>query len=205
MSMAFRSLTKESWRDFEKLFGERGACGGCWCMLWRMKRAEYDRGRGQKNKAAMKRLVDSGATVGLLAYIGTDAVGWCAVAPRKDYPALARSRVLKPIDDKPVWSIACLFISKSHRNRGVSVALLKAAIAYVADRGGRIVEGYPVEPKKPKMPDVFAWTGTASAFRKAGYKECARGSESRPIMRYQIPKRAEGRESAAQRCNEFDA
>ncbi|HEB84575.1 MAG TPA: N-acetyltransferase, partial [Bacteroidetes bacterium] len=28
-------LSPERWGDFEALFGERGACGGCWCMYWR--------------------------------------------------------------------------------------------------------------------------------------------------------------------------
>ncbi|MEX2374936.1 MAG: GNAT family N-acetyltransferase [Dehalococcoidia bacterium] len=188
MRLRFEALTPDNWEDFVRLFGENGACGGCWCTLWRMTRSEHEKGKGERNKSAMKRIVESGAPVGILAYLKEESVGWCAVAPRKDYPALARSRVLKPIDDRPVWSVACLFVDRAHRNRGISVALLRAAASYAAERGGSIVEGYPVEPRKPKMPDVFAWTGTAAAFTKAGYKECARGSESRPIMRRKASK-----------------
>jgi GNAT superfamily N-acetyltransferase len=94
--------------------------------------------------------------------------------------------VLKRIDDKPVWSIVCLFIARPYRRKGVSVELLKAASEYVRHRGGKIVEGYPVEPRKDDMPDVFAWTGIASAFRKAGFVECERRSDARPIMRRKV-------------------
>ncbi|MBW2486837.1 MAG: GNAT family N-acetyltransferase, partial [Deltaproteobacteria bacterium] len=61
-----------------------------------------------------------------------------------------------------------------------------AAVAHVKKQGGTIVEAYPVEPRKDRMPDVFAWTGLASAYAKAGFVECARRSETRPIMRYFI-------------------
>ena len=152
-------------------------------MLWRLKRSEFEKQKGDKNKAAFKAVVDSGEAPGILAYANGNAIGWCAVAPRESYPALDRSRVLKRIDDKPVWSIVCLFIAKDYRRKGVSVELLKAAAQYVRKRGGRLVEGYPVEPRKDAMPDVFAWTGVASAFLKAGFVESARRSETRPIMR----------------------
>jgi len=181
--LQFRPLTSDRWGDFETLFGARGACGGCWCMLWRLKRSEFEKQKGDKNKAALKAVVDSGEAPGILAYANGGAIGWCAVAPRETYPALDRSRVLKRIDDKPVWSIVCLFIAKEYRRKGVSVELLKAAAHYVRKRGVRLVEGYPVEPRKDAMPDVFAWTGVASAFLKAGFVECERRSETRPIMR----------------------
>ncbi len=42
------------------------------------------------------------------------------------------------------------------------------------------------EPKKDKMPEVFAWTDLASTFAKAGFKKCARRLETRPIMRFYI-------------------
>jgi len=40
-----------------------------------------------------------------------------------------------------------------------------------------------MEPRKKEVPDAFAWFGLASAFERAGFKECARRAESRPIMR----------------------
>ncbi len=184
--LTFRPLTSKYWSDFEKLFGPRGACGGCWCMLWRLTRSDFDQQKGEGNRRAMKRFVDRGETPGILAYAGRQPVAWCAVAPRVSYPALERSRVSKRIDDQPVWSITCFFVAKPFRRSGISVELLKAAIDYVQKRGGRIVEGYPVEPKTESMPEVFAYTGLATAFLKAGFTECLRRSETRPIMRFEL-------------------
>jgi len=182
----FHPLTADRWDDLETLFGVRGACGGCWCMLWRLKRSEFEKQKGDKNKVAFKAVVDSGDVPGILAYANGNPIGWCAIAPRETYQALERSRVLKRLDDKPVWSIVCLFIAKPYRRKGVSVQLLRAAADYVRKRGGSIVEGYPVEPRTGAMPDAFAWTGLASAFRQSGFTECARRSDTRPIMRLEL-------------------
>jgi len=182
----YHALTPDRWGDLEELFGERGACGGCWCMWWRLRRSEFEKQKGDKNKAAFKDVVDSGDVPGILAYANGSPIGWCALAPRETYSALERSRVLKRLDDKPVWSIVCLFIAKPYRRKGVSVELLKAAADYVRKRGGKFVEAYPVEPRTGAMPDAFAWTGLASAFRQAGFTECERRSPTRPIMRLEV-------------------
>ena len=175
--------TSDRWSDFETLMGKRGGAGGCWCMLWRLSRPDYEAGKGECNRTAMKALFETGAVPGLIAYDGDEPVGWCSVAPRSALPRLKTARVLKPIDDEPVWSVTCFLIKPSHRRRGVSVALLRAAQVLVRDRGGRILEGYPIEPTSSAYPTVYAWTGFASAFRKAGFEEKARRSATRPIMR----------------------
>jgi GNAT superfamily N-acetyltransferase len=187
--LTFRPLTLDRWSDLEKLFGERGACGGCWCMSWRLHRAQYEKQKGARNKAAFKRIVTAGPPPGVLAYSGAEPVGWCALAPREVHARLENSRVLARVDAQPVWSITCFFVAKPFRRAGVSVQLLKAGVGLAAKHGARLVEGYPVEPKKNPMPDVFAWTGTASAFRKAGFKEVARRSPVRPVMRLEINQR----------------
>lgn len=184
--LEFYTLSSQRWEDLERLFGARGASGGCWCMWWRLRRSEYERQKGQGNRAALKDIVDSGEIPGILAYAEGQPVGWCSVAPRERFPVLERSRVLKRIDEGPVWSVVCLFVSKSFRRKGVTVELLKAAVKYVEEHGGKVVEGYPVEPREGQMPDAFAWTGLASSYRKAGFREQLRRSETRPIMRYEI-------------------
>ena len=183
--LTYHTLTQERWKDFEKLFGERGACGGCWCMSWRLKRAVFEQQKGAANKRAMKKIVSSGEIPGLIAYVGDEPVAWCSVAPREVFPRLENARTLKRIDDKPVWSVVCFFIAKPYRRRGVSSLLLGAAVDYARRSGASIVEGYPFEPKQ-KLPDPFVWTGLVSSFEAAGFKEAARRSASRPIMRYYI-------------------
>ena len=185
-TLAIKPLTPRRWADFEKLFGPRGACAGCWCMFWKLPNKEYNSLAYEGNKAAQKDIVESGRVPGLLAYAGHEAVGWIAVEPRSEYPRLERSRILKPVDEQAVWSITCFFTRRDHRGKGVTVELLKASIEHVRKHGGKIVEGYPSEPKTGKMPAAFVYTGLASAFREAGFTEVARRSETRPIFRYVI-------------------
>jgi GNAT superfamily N-acetyltransferase len=181
-TLACRPATPERWKDVEALFGERGACGGCWCMAWRVSHSVFQEQKGEGNRKAFRKVVKSGAEPGLLLYDGDEPVGWCAVAPREQYPRLDASRILKPVDDRPVWSVSCLFVAKPYRNQGLSTLLLKEAVAFARKRGAKIVEGYPTETDG-KLPDPFVWTGTAAAFRKAGFKEVLRRSRTRPIMR----------------------
>lgn len=186
LRLDIKPLTAGRWADFEKLFGPRGACGGCWCMFWKLPNKEFQALAYEGTKAAQKAIVKSGQAPGLLAYAGGEAVGWIAVEPRSEYPRFERSRVLAPVDDQPVWSITCFFTAKEYRGKGVSIALLKGCADYVRKRGGRIVEGYPIEPKAGKMPPAFVYTGLASAFRMVGFTEVARRSETRPIFRLVI-------------------
>jgi len=155
-------------------------------MIWRLPRRTWLTGKGTKNKRAFKTIVKSGEIPGILGYLGKRPIAWCALAPRQQYLSLARSRVLKPVDDKSVWSISCLFILKPYRRQGISIPLLQAAVEFAAKQGARIVEGYPIEPATERMPDPFVWTGIVSAFTKAGFKEAERRSKTRPIMRYEI-------------------
>jgi len=176
-------LVPERWDDFVRLFGARGACGGCWCMTPRLTRAEYERSKGAGNRRAMRRLVGGARPPGVLGYLDGRPVAWCSIEPRAAFPPLGRSRVLKPVDDRPVWSITCLFIDREHRGGGLSVALIRGAVEHARRLGARIVEAYPIEPGGRDYPDVFAYTGIASAFRRAGFSEIERRAPTRPILR----------------------
>jgi GNAT superfamily N-acetyltransferase len=166
-ALKLRAATPSRWADVERLFGPRGACAGCWCMVWRLSRKDWVAGKGAKNRRALRKIVTSGSKPGVLAYHGKEPI----------------ARVLAPVDDRPVWSISCLFVSRPYRRRGVSVRLLRAAVELAAKQGARIVEGYPTLPFATESPDAFLWTGTASAFLEAGFEEVARRSVTRPIMR----------------------
>jgi len=175
-------LTTQRWDDLEDLFGPRG-CGGCWCMWWRLKRSTFEEQKGEGNRQALKAIVEAGQVPGLLAYAAGQPVGWCALAPRESYPTLEQSRILKRVDDRPVWSVVCFFVRRSYRRQGVTAALLQAAVAYAREQGGSTIEGYPVEPRQGQAPDAFVYTGLASTFRRLGFVEGLRRSETRPIMR----------------------
>ncbi|HET7144410.1 MAG TPA: GNAT family N-acetyltransferase [Anaerolineales bacterium] len=185
LDLSFHPLTPKLWSDFELLFGAHGACGGCWCMHWKLRGKDFNDNAGDTARQMQKSIVDSKIVPGLLAYSEGYPVGWIAVEPRSAYPKLAHSRTLKPVDDQEVWSITCFFVEKKHRHKGITVELLKAATGYVKSRGGKIVEGYPVDVKKEE-PAPFVFTGTAVAFVQAGFQEVGRNSPTRPIFRYLI-------------------
>jgi GNAT superfamily N-acetyltransferase len=180
-----RPLDKSRWNDFVKLFGERGACGGCWCMTWRLRSSDFAEMKGEKNKKAIQKVVSNGEPVGVIGYLNDEPVAWCAVAPREKFLRLENSRVLKRIDDQPVWSVTCFFITKPFRRKGLSVEMLKGVIEYCKKQKVKIIEAYPSELKKD-LPDAFVWTGIASSFLKAGFIVAARNSKTRPIMRFSI-------------------
>jgi ribosomal protein S18 acetylase RimI-like enzyme len=182
---SFKPLKRNLWTDFEELFGPNGACAGCWCMFWKLRGKAFDEARGYETRQMHKSIVDTGVPTGLLAYLHGEVVGWIAVEPREAYPRLVHSRLLKPVDDQPVWSVTCFFVAKKDRRQGIAVELLRAAVEHVKKQGGKIVEGYPVDVQKD-LPAVSVYTGTASAFRQAGFKEVARRAPARPIFRFFI-------------------
>ena len=181
--LVIRSLTPSRWEDLVKLFGERGACGGCWCMYWRQTSAEFSKNKGAPNQRAFRRVVESRKATGVLGYLDGEPVAWCAIAPRAHYPRLGRSRILAPVDDTPVWSVSCFFVTRPHRRQGHSVRLLEGAVEYARKKGARVVEGYANDPSAGPMPDAFAWCGIARTFEQAGFREVARRSATRPILR----------------------
>ncbi len=179
-------LERERWSDFEFLFGDRGACGGCWCMYWRLNRSVFNTQKGAGNRISMLALVEKNENTGLLAYMDGKPAGWCALAPREKYTRIENSKVWKRIDDQAVWSIPCFFVARAFRRKGILTELIKGAISYCKSHNAKILEGYPVEPYSDKIPDAFAYTGFPSVFEKAGFVVAERRSSSKPIMRYYI-------------------
>src|SRR5262245_4887617 len=156
--LAFHPLTPDRWDDLERLFGpERGADSGCWCMFWRMTRTEFDALGKPGRKAAFRKLVKSGAPLGILAYDGERPVGWCAAAPRAATPGLDRSPICKPVDDEPVWSITCFFIEPTLRRQGVMAALIDAATKHARRAGARVVEAYPKDTGGARIDSAGAY------------------------------------------------
>jgi GNAT superfamily N-acetyltransferase len=195
-ALAFHPATAERWRDVEKLFGPRGACAGCWCMWARLPGGEFRAGVGDPNKRALRRLVGSDEPPGILAYVDGEPAGWVGLGPRADFRRLEKSKILAPVDDRPAWSVVCFFVARPFRRQGLSSRMLSEAVRHAGARGATVVEGYPTDTTK-KSADAFVWTGLASAFERAGFREVARRSPTRPIMRRVIRGVAGGRHAAA--------
>ena len=146
-------LTPDRWPDLVELFERRGPRGGhrntpahgCWCMWWRDRALEH----GEPKKRALEELVRAGREPGLVAYDDREPVGWVSVAPRDEYPVLLQSPQYRPRDDdQHVWSIVCFAVDRYTRGRGVTGALLDAAVAHACRRGATSVEAYPHKTKR---------------------------------------------------------
>jgi GNAT superfamily N-acetyltransferase len=184
-ALAFHPVTTERWADLEALFSERGACANCWCMFWRLERTILKQLRGPGNKEQMRGLLEAGEVPGLLAYADGKAVAWCSIGPRDAFRGLDNSRLLRRIDETPVWAVTCFYVARPFRRRGVMLPLLRAALAYAAAEGAEIVEGYPVDLDE-RLTGFGGYMGIASVFRRAGFEEVRRASPTQPIMRYRV-------------------
>jgi GNAT superfamily N-acetyltransferase len=182
MKLRIRPLTPDLWPAFADLFGESGAVGGCWCMYWRIGRTMRGQPRAQ-NKAAFRAIVERGPPPGLLAFDGDRAVGWCQLTPRDAVPWLDRTWRLKRVDDLPVWSISCFYVRIGYRRRGVTAALIAAAVKAAKRAGAPALEAYPLDADK--TPSASG-TGYASTFARAGFKTVACRVPPRPIMRHDL-------------------
>lgn len=184
-ALTIRPLAAETWSDFEEVMGSSGGARGCWCMHWRLSTAEFMAGKGDGNKAAMKKLVERRTPPGVVAYLDDEPVAWCGFGDRGDYPRMQRSAVLKPVDDEPVVSLTCMLVKKGHRGEGLLAAVITAVCDHLADTAKpRVVEAYPVEPEQGRRAGAdTAMTGIASVFGAAGFTEVARPKSDRPVMR----------------------
>jgi len=196
-------LSPARWADLEKLFGEKGACAGCWCMFWRLEKGErFDDVKGATAKRRFRALVSRGKAQGLLAFDeGGEPNGWLALGPRRDFAKLDRAPSLACDDADDVHSLPCFFIKPGARGQGVATALLNAAVLALKKAGARVVEGYPVKPTRPggKIPAAFAYTGTLPLFEKAGFVLAEGKPTGKQRVRLSLaPRNTSSRRAAAQ-------
>jgi len=178
MNLTVRPLTPDLWPAFEDLFGKHGACNGCWCMYWRIG-AGYSRRPHEKNRAAFRKIVKDGPPPGLLAFDGDLAVGWCQVTPRDALPWLDGAKRTQRVDDAPVWALSCFYVRPGYRRKGVTLALIKAALKTAKRAKAPALEVYPMDTPR-------SFTGWIPTFEKAGFKSIAQHTPNRPIMRHDL-------------------
>ena len=179
MNLKIRPLTPDLWSALTDLFGENGACNGCWCMYWRIGSA-YRKRIHSDNKAAFREVVKLGPPPGLLAFNDDLPVGWCQLTPRDSLPWLDRTWRLKRADDVPVWSISCFYVRKGYRRKGITAALIAAAIHTAKSVGAPALEAYPLDAR---LTPSASGTGYVSTFVRAGFRIAYRRTPPRPIMR----------------------
>jgi len=191
---SFKELSLKTWKDYEKIMGPKGGCGGCWCMSWRLPRAggAWDKSKGEPNRRAMKKLVATGRAHGVLAYEGGEPVGWCSFGPKDEYPRLVRAKSYATGETLGVWSAPCFLVRKDKRGKGFSVRMLKKAMEFAKKRGAKVMEGYPATKTKAgdKLPAAFVWTGPEAVFKRCRFKEVQRLSWSRPVYRKSLRPRS---------------
>lgn len=178
-------LTVDHWPQVEALFGKKGACGGCWCQAWRLRRGEkWGEIKGDLARDRLHAGVLDGSVRAVLAFDGDSPVGWCTFGPRTTFPRLDRAPSLKCDDADRVWSIPCFFVIRGYRRKGVARAMLARALDVMGRQGAEIAEGYPSKPdSKGRYIDTFAWTGTVSLFEKAGFTVAGSPGGGRRRMR----------------------
>ena len=190
MGLEIRELTPALWPVVEKLFGKNGACGGCWCMFWRLEQGErYTELKGPALKRRFKARVTRGKVLGAIAFIDGEPAGWVTYGPRTSFPGLARARTLACHDADRVWSIPCFFVRSGFRNRGVASALLGFATERMPHLGASVAEGYPLRPVRAGRPIPAAfrsYTGITTMFEKAGFTQAGSSAYARARMRRQL-------------------
>lgn len=191
--LTVRALRADDWALVERLFGSNGACGGCWCMHWRMEKgADWGREKGARNRRALERLVQADSVHAVLALAEDEPVGWCCLGPREDFARLGRSRVLRFESPPGTWAVVCFFIPARWRNRGVASALLAGAIELARQRGAPALEGYPVQDKSDgskRYPATFAYTGVPRLFERAGFRDVTPEGATRLVFRRRFTRR----------------
>lgn len=190
MKITVRPLTRERWPDLEAIFNARGCsvARGCWCMFYRRSGDSAPPAgltRAQRNRADLRALARSDPPPGLVGYRDKVPVGWISLGPREDFRKLERSPVMKPVDDRPVWSIVCFVVPSEFRGQGVARALLEGAIAWARKRGVTLLEAYPVD-KRGRGSDDSLWFGVKSMYDDAGFEEVARRRPARPVVRLNL-------------------
>lgn len=185
-------LVPDRFEDFVQILG-KGGIGGCWCMYW-ISPTSAVWGEGAKggsrasNRDAFREIVEEGPPPGLLAYESGQPIAWRRVMPRRVMLGLANSRYFKTdLDIEGVWSLSCFVVRAGWRGKGLTTVLAKAAIEFVREQGGSIVESYPWDTKEKKA-DAVVYTGVASTFQRLGFEVVQRHAGHKPMMRLAVTK-----------------
>ena len=162
-------LTPNRFEDFVEVVNRSRRATHCWCLSHRLQLAEIEELGNGSRETAMRGLCEREHPPGVVTYLDGEPVGWCNIGPRAEITRLARSRLIRPVDDLPVWSIVCIVVRAGYRRRGVTAPLLEGAVAYATLHGAPAVEAYPVDPPG-RMDTTMAFVGTRAMFERVGFR-----------------------------------
>lgn len=165
-------VTPDRFEDFADVINRSRRPTHCWCLSHRLTAKEVEAlgGAGpDQRERAMRALCERELPPGVVTYLDGTPVGWCNIGPRAEITRLAQSRLMRPVDDRPVWSIVCVVVRSGYRKRGVTLQLIEGAVQYAAEHGAPVVEAHPVDPPG-RMDLTMGFVGTKRMFEKAGFK-----------------------------------
>ena len=186
---------KASWEDIQQVFGTRGAAAVCWCQRYKLAPREGFASFPRQERAhRLRDQTNAGRpaareTTGLVAYLGNEAVGWCAVEPRAAYDGLLRVYRTpwegrnEDRHDPGVWAVMCVLVRAGYRKRGIAYALAQAAVEHARSRGARALEAYPMRTEAGEITWDEIHVGAQSIFAAAGMTEVSRPGKRRVVMR----------------------
>jgi GNAT superfamily N-acetyltransferase len=170
--MAFdtRPVTPDRVDDFAAVANPNRRPSHCWCLSHRLSAREITELGGGSREAAFRALCARENPPGVIGYDDGEPVGWCSIGPRSENTRLTQSRLIRPLDDVPVWSIICVVIRGGYRRQGYTTPLINGAVEYAAARGAPAVESYPVDPGSGRIDLTMAFVGTRAMFANAGFE-----------------------------------
>jgi GNAT superfamily N-acetyltransferase len=170
--MAFdtRPVTPDRVDDFAAVANPNRRPSHCWCLSHRLSAREITELGGGRREAAFRALCARENPPGVIGYDDGEPVGWCSIGPRSENTRLTQSRLIRPLDDVPVWSIICVVIRGGYRRQGYTTPLINGAVEYAAARGAPAVESYPVDPGTGRIDLTMAFVGTRAMFANAGFE-----------------------------------
>jgi GNAT superfamily N-acetyltransferase len=178
-------LKEDHFSDWLLLMGDRGGCGGCFCMSSRIPKKQFEQDKGERNKQSFRDLMQQGKASGLLFYLNEEGpVAWLSAGPLSALAYLPLQARRKNPAAEQTWAISCFFIKKTYRGQGLSSIMLKQAEELARANGAVWLEGIGVASEKP-LPGPFMWTGILKVYLKHGY-EILEGSASRKLLRKKL-------------------
>ena len=185
------------WEDIQAVFGTRGPAHRCQCQRYKLKPREAFRNFPvEEREFRLRAQTGSEPTTGLVGYLDGEPVGWCALEPRNAYEGLVRNNRVpwegrdEDKTDSSVWAVTCVYARAGFRRRGVSHALVRAAVDHARGCGARALEGYPMVTKDVISEELHV--GTEGAFAAAGFTEVSRPTKRRIVMRIDFEKGTAG-------------